>query len=159
MTEPFHLKNVKKAWRWLLKPMEITWCLKITEKVALSIASEVRYVYIHFEGIKLKMPKFKCDILSNFPIMWNRVNFEEKQNFMTAKYKWWLGIWNSGLSSQSDYDKEEPPSTLQIRNNLVIYNPTTLVKSFKADRGAATSLAPPSLYTLVVVVCHERQFA
>ena len=46
--------------------MEITWCLKITEKVALSIASEVRYVYIHFEGIKLKMPKFKCDILSNF---------------------------------------------------------------------------------------------
>ena len=23
--------------------------------------------------------------LSNFPIMWNRVNFEEKQNFMTAK--------------------------------------------------------------------------
>ena len=62
-----------------------TWCLKITEKVALSIASEARYVYIHFEGIKLKMPKFKCDILSNFLIMWNRVNFEEKQNFMTAK--------------------------------------------------------------------------
>ena len=51
----------------------VTWCLKITEKVSLNIASEASYVYILseqklmeklVENVKLKT--FKWDILSDF---------------------------------------------------------------------------------------------
>ena len=80
------------------KGRDFALCVKITEKVALNIASEASYVYIlsgqklikndkngpeklklvvkqcYQTGQKLvknaKIEKLKCDILSNFPTMW-----------------------------------------------------------------------------------------